>query len=464
MKSMLFICFVAMMMVSCGPQSSEQTEADASNIEFKVQLMTLDPGHFHAALVQKTMYDQVSPEVHVFAPEGEDVKLHQARIEGFNNRAENPTNWQQNVYTGADFFERMIAEKPGNVMVIAGNNAKKTEYILQAIQNGINVLADKPMVITTDRFPMLIQAFEVAQKKGLLLYDIMTERYEVTTMLQKRLSQIPEIFGALEMGSVDNPAITKESIHHFAKNVSGKPLIRPPWFFDVEQEGDGIVDVSTHLVDLVQWECFPDEILDFQQDIEMLKARRWATVMDPEMFEQVTGLSEYPHYLQKDIKEGNLHVYSNGAFTYKLKGVHAKVSVIWNFRAPEGTGDTHYSIMRGSKANLIIQQGEEEGYKATLYVEQVADGDLSPLIAQTIEDVLQKEYPGISFEKINDTNWKIVIPDKYKVGHEAHFGQVTQKYLQYLEAGKLPDWEIPNMIAKYYTTTEAFKMALKNSE
>ena len=24
--------------------------------------------------------------------------------------------------------------------------------------------------------------------------------------------------------------------------------------------------------------------------------------------------------------------------------------------------------------------------------------------------------------------------------------------------GKLPDWEVPNMIAKYYTTTQALKM------
>jgi len=55
--------------------------------------------------------------------------------------------------------------------------------------------------------------------------------------------------------------------------------------------------------------------------------------------------------------------------------------------------------------------------------------------------------------------WKINIPEKYKIGHEAHFGQVTQNYLEYLEKGELPEWEVPNMITKYYTTIEAFKMA-----
>ncbi len=65
-----------------------------------IRLMTLDPGHFHAALVQKKMYEQVSPEVHVFAPDGDDVKLHLKRIEGFNTRADDPTSWKEIVYTG----------------------------------------------------------------------------------------------------------------------------------------------------------------------------------------------------------------------------------------------------------------------------------------------------------------------------------------------------------------------------
>jgi hypothetical protein len=123
--------------------------------DYPISLMTLDPGHFHAALVQKTMYDQVSPVVHVYAPEGDDVKLHLKRIEGFNTRTENPTSWKEIVYTGADFFEKMIQEKPGNVVVISGNNQKKTAYILTSVQNGLNVLADKPMVITPEEFPML---------------------------------------------------------------------------------------------------------------------------------------------------------------------------------------------------------------------------------------------------------------------------------------------------------------------
>ena len=89
----------------------------------RVQLMTLDPGHFHAALVQKFMYPQVDPVVHVYAPDSPDLDLHLQRIEGFNTRAEKPTRWDTRVHRGADFAEKMFAEKPGNVVVLSGNNA-----------------------------------------------------------------------------------------------------------------------------------------------------------------------------------------------------------------------------------------------------------------------------------------------------------------------------------------------------
>ena len=427
----------------------------------QITLMTLDPGHFHAALVQKTMYNEVNPVVYVFAPEGEDVKDHLNRINGYNTRADMPTSWEEIVYTGDDYLEKMIAEKPGNVMMVSGKNALKTEYISKAVEAGINVLADKPMVIMPEEFPKLEQAFRTAEEKGVLLYDIMTERYEVTTILQRELSRIPGVFGTLINGSPETPAITKESVHHFFKYVSGNPIKRPAWFFDVEQQGEGIVDVTTHLVDLIQWEAFPEDILG-KGDVEIISARHWTTDLDPEMFSKVTHLEEYPEYLNKYLENNVLKVYSNGEINYRLKGIHAKVSVIWNFQAPEGTGDTHYSIMRGTGCDLIIKQGREENYRPTLYVEAATDQEPTAFeenLSEAINTDLAAMYPGITPVKLGDNRWKIEIPDKYKIGHEEHFRQVTEKYLGYLKENKLPDWEVPNMIVKYFTTTEGMKLA-----
>ncbi len=458
--------------ISCqSPKSDMKDESTASDSAEKatqftgakgeIRLMTLDPGHFHAALVQKFQYDQVDSTVNIYAPEGDDLQEHLKRIERFNGREEAPTNWQSKVYTGQDFFEKMLQEKPGNVMVVSGSNAKKTKYIHETIKAGINVLADKPMIIKPDAFPLLKETYELANANGALLYDIMTERYEITTMLQKELSQQPDVFGQLEKGDPDNPAISKESVHHFFKYVAGQPLKRPAWFFDVEQQGEGIVDVSTHLVDLIFWECFPEQGIDYQTDVEVVSTRRWPTRLSPGQFEKVTGLQDYPEYLQKDVVEDSiLNVYSNGSFVFTTHGVHGKVSVTWNYQAPEGAKDTHFSMMRGTKANLVIRQDKEQDYKPTLYVEPIVKGK-----GNNFEEKLQNaiirlndKYPGLSLKQSVE-GWEVVIPDKYKVGHEAHFSQVTEKYLQYLVDGKLPEWELQNILAKYYVTTRAYSLS-----
>jgi len=37
-----------------------------------------------------------------------------------------------------------------------------------------------------------------------------------------------------------------------------------------------------------------------------------------------------------------------------------------------------------------------------------------------------------------------------------------ERFLKYLSEGKLPAWEAPNMLAKYYTTTRALEIAKQN--
>ena len=424
----------------------------------QVVIATLDPGHFHAALVQKTSYPQVSKDVYVYSNPGADLQEHLAKIEAYNTRAENPTAWNEIVYTGPDFLEKMISDGKANVMVTAGNNLKKTEYIKKTLEAGINVLADKPMAINPENFQMLKECFQIANSKNVLLYDIMTERHEITTILQRELSLIPDIYGQQEKGTPENPGITMESVHHFYKEVSGKPNIRPAWFYDVEQQGEGIVDVATHLVDLVQWQCYPDQILS-PSDVKINSARHWPTLLSLDQFKASTGLDSYPQFLMKDVKDGVLEVYQNGEINYQLKGLNASVTVLWNYQAPEGGGDTHYCEMRGTKANITIRQTAEQNWKPELYIEanNPAAGYEDALKARFAE--LEKNYPGIKLEKISDNAWHVFVPDSYRNGHEAHFGQVTENFLQYFADGKLPDWEQPNMITKYYTTTEAYKIA-----
>ena len=468
MRKIIFVIAmcVGLFMAGCGEQSEAKKGFDGSKGE--VTLMTLDPGHFHAALVQMYMYDHVSPEVYVYAPEGDDVKMHLDRVNIYNEREENPTQWNENLYTGDDFLEKMIQEKKGNVVVLAGNNGKKTAYVKAAVDAGINVLSDKPMAIDAERFAMLEQTLDEAAAKGVMVYDIMTERGEINNELQRVLVAMPELFGQMEKGTPEEPAITKESVHHFFKYVSGQPLRRPEWYFDVEQQGEGIVDVTTHLVDLVQCTVMPEQEIDYKKDIEFTSAKRWVTKIPLDKYQLVSGKESYPDFLQKDIVNDTLNVYSNGELNYKLNGVNCKVSVIWNFMAEvgtEGTGDTHYSVVKGSKADVMIRQGAEQGYKPMLYVACKGDDIVAfeKILRESLKSIADK-YPGLDIKPSGDKEWQVIIPAAIAKTHEQRFSSVMEVYLNHLISGEIPAWERSQMKSKYYTTTKAVELARQTAE
>ena len=440
----------------CQEKNSNATPVPA------VKIITLDPGHFHAALVQKEMYPAIDTTVYIYAPGGSELDAHLALVSQYNSRPENPTHWAEKVYTGPDYLDKMLLEKKGNVVVLSGNNQQKTEYISKSIDAGLNVLADKPMAINTANFTALQQAFDNAASKGLLLYDIMTERSEITNILQQELVHMPELFGTLEEGSRQEPAILIESVHFYYKYVSGKVLRRPSWFFDPTQQGNAITDVGTHLIDLVQWEAFPNQALDYKKDITIQSSKLWPTNVSLYQFKLITGNDSFPAYLSNMVKNDSiLQAHGNGEINYTLKNIHTKIITRWDYQAVSG-GDTHYSLFRGTKASIEIRQGKEENYLTTLYIKPNAseDANVFPNAMQNAVAKLNAAHAGITAEKTLN-GWKLVIPQTFKIGHEAHFAQVMQRYLQYLNDKKLPDWEVPNMLAKYYTSTKAVEMATK---
>ena len=426
----------------------------------EIRLMTLDPGHFHAALVQKRMYQQVSPVVNVFAPQGPDLDLHMQRVEAFNQRADEPTRWQHRIHAGPDYFDAMLEQRPGNVVIAAGNSSRRPDYVRKSVEAGLNILADKPVCIDPPGWQVLEAACKEAQRKGLLIADIMTQRHEITSIIARELVNTPDVFGTLQRGTPETPAVEKESVHHLYKHVSGQALIRPSWYFDVAQQGEGIVDVTTHLIDNTLWECFPDEAIE-HTEVSMLQARRWPTVVDREQFAQVTGLQDFPPFLHDALDaQGALPYFSNGEFTSTIRGVHARMWVAWHFTAPPGGDDTHVSVTRGTRSEVFIRQGEEQGYRPEVYVEPsagVSSADLGGSLEKALA-ALQSSYPGLT-KSPTDAGWQVHIPDVYRIGHEAHFGKVMEGYLDRLGRGRSPEWEIPNLLTKYHMTTTALAMS-----
>lgn len=426
-----------------------------------VRLITLDPGHFHAALVQKERIPGVAPLVHVYAPLGPDLIAHLVRIAGFNARTQEPTAWQLEVHAGPEFLDRCFREKPGNVLILSGRNRHKIAYLQRAVEAGLHVLADKPWIIRSEDLTRLTATLDSAQSQGLVAYDIMTERYEITSILQRSLVNDANLFGTIQTSPDHEPGVFMESVHYLMKQVAGVPLRRPAWFFDTTQQGEGLTDVGTHLVDLVQWMLFPEQPLDYRTDVRILGAERWPTVLSQEDFQRVTGEFDFPAFLAGSVTPSGLPYYCNTRVRYALRDVHVTLNVLWGYEAQPGAGDTHLAIFRGSRSRVEVRQGPRQKYRPELYVVPNRSADLSDLLAAVRSRLaqLQGTYPGVTAQATEGEVW-VSIPETYRVGHEAHFGEVTRQFLNYLgQPRSLPEWEKPNMLAKYFTTTEGVRLA-----
>src|SRR5258706_9820187 len=144
----------------------------------KPRLILIDPGHFHAALVQKEMYEGLSPETHVYAPLGPELIDYLGRIARFNAAAEKPTAWQLRVQAAPDFLKRLAQEPPGGVAIIAGRNGVKIDRIEAAVEAGLHVLADKPAIIRREDLPRLKAVLGLAAERHLVVHDLMTGRQD----------------------------------------------------------------------------------------------------------------------------------------------------------------------------------------------------------------------------------------------------------------------------------------------
>jgi hypothetical protein len=226
------------------------------------RLIVLDPGHFHAALVQKEMHPRLSGEARVYAPLGPDLLDYLTRIARFNARPVQPTKWRLDVHAGADFLDRMRQEALGGIAVISGRNRSKIEKIAAAVDTGLHVLADKPVIIGAEDLPRLEAVLDAAATRQLIVADMMTGRHDVIARLIRTLRADDDIFGEAVPGTSGEPGVVLGNVHHLLKIVAGVANPRPGWYFDVQEQGEGLADTGTHLVDRVHQTLFPGQALD----------------------------------------------------------------------------------------------------------------------------------------------------------------------------------------------------------
>ncbi|MGH8678205.1 MAG: putative oxidoreductase C-terminal domain-containing protein [Burkholderiales bacterium] len=415
----------------------------------KHTLVVVNPGHFHAALTLRNSHPRLNDEVFVYAEAGPEVEAFLRIVVGFNRRAENPTAWNLHVYRGSDYFNRLRSDRRGEIAVIAGRNDSKMESISRLHDDGMFVLGDKPWIIGSEALGRLRQTMQTPP----LAMDIMTERHQIATRVQRALVACPDVFGSFRAGRGE-PALHFRSVHHLYKIVSGDPLMRPDWFFDTAVQGEGICDVTTHLADLAQWVTGQGQPFDYERDIERLSARQWPTAVPLAIFTRITGLREFPSAVHDRVEGGALQYLCNAELSYRLRGIPVQIESLWNLAIPEGGGDTHCAIARGSIADLIVDQGPDTGYASQLTVRPVGENPGFEDALEAATASLQTEYPGLGLKR--DANvYRMTIPDALRTGHEAHFSAVLDEFLSFVDRGEWPANLGRDLVAKYSLLTRA---------
>jgi predicted dehydrogenase len=417
-------------------------------------LAFLDPGHFHAALTVRERHPRVRDEIFVYAPAGPELDDFLALIAAFNRRAERPTAWRPVVRAGGGSLERLLAERPGDVVILAGRNDRKMGLMRRLHDAGIHVLADKPWLVGPEGLDDLRHTLA----GGALATEIMTGRHEITSILVRKLVGEAEVFGDFESAGHDSPAIEIRSVHHLEKTVNGAPLRRPAWFFDVRVQGDGIADIPTHMVDHAQQLIAAARA----QEPELIGARRWATQVPLAVFARVTGEQEFPPEIRDAVTGSELLYYGSAGLSFRLGGVTVALDTRWDLSTPAGGGDTHRTVIRGTRAEIRVEQGPLTGFRRRLTVAPRLDTERVRAALDRVVAAWQGEHPGVAVSAAGP-GWEIRIPDGLDAGHESHFPLVLADFLARVDGGSAPPALAANTLAKYVLLARASAEARRPS-
>jgi predicted dehydrogenase len=412
-------------------------------------LAFLEPGHFHAALTLRAANPGVRDEIFVYAEAGRELDDFLALVEAFNRRAEEPTSWRPVVWTGARPLERLIAEHPGGVVILAGKNDRKMPAMRRLHDAGFHVLADKPWLADAAGLDDLRHLLA----EGPLAVEMMTGRHEITSILVGKLVGERELFGDFKVDG-GRPAIEISGVHHLEKRVNGQPLRRPPWYFDVRVQGDGLADIPTHMVDQVQRVVAAASGPGALPAPELTSARTWCTDVPLALFSRVTGQAGFPPDLGDIVDGATLAYRSNAELTFRLGDVTAALDTRWEPTEPSGGGDRHRSLIRGTRAEICVEQHEGTGFRRRLSVVPLREGaGVQEALARAVAS-WQGEHPGLDVVE-SEGAYEIRVPRALDVGHERHFPLMLREFLSMVDRGTPPRELAAATLAKYTLLAQA---------
>ncbi|MGH7332469.1 MAG: putative oxidoreductase C-terminal domain-containing protein [Candidatus Rokuibacteriota bacterium] len=411
------------------------------------RLLFLEPGHFHAALTLRMPHPALADEIVVYSSEGPELRDFLALVDRFNRRSESPTRWRPVVVTCLDSLPRLVEERRGDVVVLAGKNGGKARTIQRLHASGFHVLADKPWLVKHDD----LVPIQASLDRWPLVAEIMTGRHDTAARLLQRLVGTPDVFGGFR---AESPAFELESVHHLEKLVDGAPLRRPWWFFDVRVQGSGAVDIPTHQVDMTQWLVNGAEATS-PAGLRLLSARAWPTSVPVEAFRRITGHPTFPPELQPRGDGDTLSYLCNAELSYQIGGVVARASARWDLVTPPGGGDSSRAVAHGTRADVCLEQGALTGHQRWLTIQSPSDANgVARALRETVT-AWQAEFPGVSVEPDGAGRHRITIPPMLATGHESHFARVLDEFLRAVDEHRWPAERTRRTLAKYTLLAEA---------
>ena len=422
-------------------------------------LTFLEPGHFHAVLTLRERHPLVSDQIVVYASQapggGGEIDEFLALVQSFNRRPQRPTRWRTVVRAGPEPLARLLADRPGDLAILAGRNDRKMALTRALHDAGIHVLADKPWITTAAALGDVRHVLS----GGARVMEMMTGRHAPTTAVAERLVADGEIFGEFDTGGSE-AAIRLASVHHLEKSVNGAPLRRPAWFFDVGVQGDGVADIPTHLVDQAQ------RLVGARRrdtgGAELLGARRWSTEVPRALFARVTGVADFPAELGASADRDVLAYAGNAELSLRLGGVAVRVETRWDLTESPGGGDAHSATITGTDARVRIEQGPSSGFRRRLTVEPRGTASRLGATLERAASAWKEHYPGLAVVAAPE-GFEIHVPAGPGTAHEAQFPLVLDEFLQAIEHGRWPDERAAQTLAKYELLARALAAVHDNA-
>ncbi len=147
---------------------------------------------------------------------------------------------------GYDNFDDMLNNSGADVIVTAAINNEKADIIIKSLEKGLPVIADKPLVTTTEEFFKVKYVYE--NTKNAKLYMMLTERFNPPVYTAKKYIEQGKIGKVVNMISIRPHKLNLET--------------RPFWFFKKDLYGGLMNDLGVHDMDVFRWlaDCEIDRV------------------------------------------------------------------------------------------------------------------------------------------------------------------------------------------------------------